>query len=127
MQYEICENYLKVNPWIELYEVDSENLAKIIVRIVEKEGPVHFDEVVRRIRYFWGLNRTRARIREAISKATVNAQNNKLIRVKGEFLWPMQEIPVRVRYRDNDPPPRGLAIAGSLKRPKRKQKRPVDT
>ena len=102
----MSENFLKVHPPIELYQVDIQELAKMVARIVEFEGPIHFEEMVRRLRSFWGLNRAVEKNREAVSQATVYAAQNKLIRENGDFLWPPQEIQVKVRYRDGDPPPR---------------------
>lgn len=61
----------------EIYALSASELAVIVVRIVEIEGPIHVDEVGRRITRLWGLSRTGSRIVGAVTAAT-----NKLIRAQ---------------------------------------------
>jgi very-short-patch-repair endonuclease len=106
VDYQMCANFPQVNPWVERPEVDIKELAKIVTQVVEVEGPVHFEEVIRRIRTFWGLNRSGGRVRDSILEAIASARNYKLIRIKDEFLWPVKEAALVVRRRDIDPPPK---------------------
>ena len=79
---------------------------RIVVRMVDVEGPVHIDEVVRRIRVLWGLGRAGNRIRDAIHTSIRMAKRTKAIASKGSFLWPVVERAVPVRRRQGDPLPR---------------------
>jgi very-short-patch-repair endonuclease len=50
----------------ELYTTD---LAAIVLRIVEHEGPIHQEEVVQRVRILWGKGRAGSRIHDAVTRA----------------------------------------------------------
>jgi very-short-patch-repair endonuclease len=54
--YEICRD-LRIPVIGELHLVAPEMLAAAVEDVVRVEGPVHVDEVVRRIRTLWGLQR----------------------------------------------------------------------
>ena len=43
-------------------------LEGVVTTLVQIEGPIHKDEIARRITSLWGLQRTGARIAEAISR-----------------------------------------------------------
>ncbi|MCL5958756.1 MAG: DUF3320 domain-containing protein [Chloroflexi bacterium] len=75
------------------------HLAKAVAHVVNVEGPVHKDEVIKRIRSLWGLKRTGSRIYEELSNAIQFADRNGHIRKRGDFLWPvsMKKAPVRRR------------------------------
>ncbi len=73
---------------------------------MDVESPVHFDEVVRRIRSLWGLGRAGNRIYDAIKRAASAAKRNGRIRRHGNFLWSTTESSVQVRRRCGDPPAR---------------------
>ncbi|MEX2169228.1 MAG: DUF3320 domain-containing protein [Pirellulales bacterium] len=61
----------------EIYALSAAELAVVVIRIVEIEGPIHVDEVARRITRLWGLSRTGSRIAGAVTAAI-----NKLIRAQ---------------------------------------------
>ncbi len=103
-EYKVCDS-LGCKPFGELHEFPPEKLAPAVANIVDVEGPVHFDEVVRRIRTLWGLNRAGSRIYQNVSSAADIAIRSKLIRRKGEFLWPGTERPLVARQRNGNPPP----------------------
>lgn len=50
----------------ELYTTD---MAAIVLRIVEHEGPIHEEEVVQRVRILWGKGRAGSRIHDAVARA----------------------------------------------------------
>lgn len=72
-------------------------MVDYVTRIVEVEGPIHFDEIVARIRILWGLGRAGARIRAAVKQAvSVAAQRGHIER--GPFhKKPDQPVIVRDR------------------------------
>ena len=89
----------------ELFEYPTNWLADMVIQVVDVEGPVHFDEVVRRIRSLWGLKRTGDRICNAISHGISWAERAGRIRRRDQFLWPAADRTVAVRRRSDDPPP----------------------
>ena len=101
--YERCI-YLAIKVRGELHEKSSSQLSQAVISVVEVEGPVHRDEVIRRIRTLWGLKRTGDRIHKAISKGIQLAVNQKKIRSHHNFLLPVEERPVLPRKRTGDPP-----------------------
>ena len=50
------------------HELGARQMAEIIHRIVEVEGPIHEDEVTARVRGLWGLGRAGGRIQEAVAR-----------------------------------------------------------
>lgn len=56
-----------------LHEVEPGFLAASVKRVVETEGPVHIDEVARRLSRIWGYKRTGSRIRAAVQAAARHA------------------------------------------------------
>jgi hypothetical protein len=103
-EYEICRE-LRIPIHEELHLVAPELLAAAVEDVVRVEGPVHVDEVVRRIRTIWGLQRAGNRIREAIAQAVQIALRKQAIARVGEFLH-LPHAPVIVRRRNGDPPAR---------------------
>lgn len=103
LQYEVCPS-LGILAIGELQELPTHQLAMAVIQVVDVEGPVHFDEVVRRIRSLWGLRRAGQRICDAIGKAALLANQKGQVRQGGDFLWPATDRPIRVRRRCGDPP-----------------------
>ncbi|MEZ5337520.1 MAG: DUF3320 domain-containing protein [bacterium] len=71
----------------ELHEVPTTTLASKVRDIVTVESPVHFDDIVTRIRSMWGLKRAGARIKAAVERAASHATNHQGIIRKGYFFW----------------------------------------
>jgi len=103
-EYEICRE-LRIPISEELHLVAPELLAAAVEDVVRVEGPVHIDEVVRRIRTIWGLQRAGNRIREAIERGVQIAMQKQVVARDGEFLL-LPHAPVVVRRRNGDPPAR---------------------
>jgi len=101
--YEVCSS-LRIAIHGELYEQPAPDLAKAVIQVVEVEGPIHFDEVVRRIRVLWGLGRSGRRIREALRRAADMAQVQGQIHQRGDFLWSAGDRAIPVRHRGGDVP-----------------------
>jgi len=102
--YKVCSS-LSIRRTGELHEQSIRKLITAIEAVVKVEGPVHFDEVVRRIRTLWGLKRTGDRIRGAVRKAALSAKKKGLIRWRRDFLWSSSQRGIQVRRRETDPPP----------------------
>ena len=103
--YVVCKS-LGIQQQGNLHEQSSYLLATAVTRVVEVESPVHVDEVIRRIRTLWGLERSGNRIRSRVELAISRAQNNGDVIRRGAFLWSPGCSSVSPRLRVLDPPPR---------------------
>lgn len=110
VDYAICRELRIPVTSEELHLVAPELLATAIEDVVRVEGPVHLDEVVRRIRTIWGVQRAGTRIRQAIVRGVQIAMRKQVIARDGDFLR-MPDAPVIVRRRNGDPPARMELIA----------------
>ncbi len=71
-----------------LHEIEMERLASWISSVVEIEGPVHTEEVGRRIATSAGVQRVGSRIQQALEEAAAFGAGKGLFRRQGKFLWP---------------------------------------
>ena len=83
------------------HEAPLHLLAELITKIVEVEGPIHEDEVARRVTAAFGLSRTGKRIVEATDQAvrSVTGSGRNLVK-KGPFVCTLEQFnssPVRDR------------------------------
>ncbi|RWR04138.1 DUF3320 domain-containing protein [Paenirhodobacter populi] len=67
--YEEADIHRAAVHMMDLHLLPSPLLAIYVEQVVDIEGPVHFDEIVTRIREAWGLKKAGQRIRDAISAA----------------------------------------------------------
>lgn len=65
---------------VELHEASAATLAPHVARIVAVEGPVHIDEVARRMSRLWGYKRCGRRIQEAVQRAVEAALHEGQVR-----------------------------------------------
>ena len=100
--YHVCTS-LGIPVQGELHEQPVQRLAEAVTQVVGVEGPVHIDEVIRRIRSMWGLKRSGNRITNAIGRAVLVAEKTGQIRRRGDFLWPAADRSISVRRRSGDP------------------------
>ena len=66
--------------YVDLHEMATDVIIKYVVRIVETEGPVHVEEVARRLSRLWGYQRTGFRIQSAVKFAVYQAASRNRIR-----------------------------------------------
>ena len=87
----------------DFYRIPHSQIAEVLIRIVEYEGPIHLATAAQRIVAFWGMSRTGARIKAIVDAAVRFASSHGNIKRQNHFLWPakIQKTPVRV------PPPGG--------------------
>ena len=85
----------------ELHEVHSDDLAKLVEKIVEREGPIHQEEVARRVAQAFGKERTGVRINKITLEALCEArQHSQALREEDEFWFTLEQQknpPVRNR------------------------------
>lgn len=94
---------------MELHETPTGTLAAMVVEVVDKEGPVHIDEVTARIRSAWRLQRSGGRIQASVERAAAAAQAQKAIVDEGGFLAILGRTPL---VRD-----RSIVTSTSLRKP----------
>ena len=81
-------------------------LAALVWEIVESEGPIHDEEVARRVAGAFGLSRTGRRIQEAVQRAVRAADREGAILTDGPFCMTgsqQQSPPVRDRSNESSP------------------------
>lgn len=111
VEYQVCVSLGNIaQTYGELHEQPISVMAEMVVEVVRSEGPVHLDEIVRRIRTLWGLKRAGQRITRAVALGTDYAARVGGVRKRGDFLWPASEAPVVVRRRTGDPAPKAELI-----------------
>jgi very-short-patch-repair endonuclease len=84
---------------IEIHELPVDRLAEVVRRIVEIEGPIHGDEVAKRVTSLWGLSRTGSRISAAVARALESACRRHELFREGDFYAPTSGPEVTVRNR----------------------------
>src|SRR5262249_52399674 len=82
------------------HELYTRDMAAIVLRIVEHEGPIHEEEIVTRIRMLWSKGRAGSRIHAAVSRAIRSLISNKSC-VKEHGCLRIPGSPVKVRDRAN--------------------------
>ncbi len=101
-EYKICEDPgVKITGDIHSQPVGD--VAHAVMKVVEEEGPIHYDEVVRRVRILWGLSRAGRRVKDVLNEAiNLGVLDGQIIQ-KGNFLY-YKDCPIRVRRRTGNPP-----------------------
>jgi superfamily I DNA and/or RNA helicase len=85
-EYQLAEIHIEhIRPEFQLYTFAE--LGDWIAEVVQIEGPVHFDEVAKRITDAAGIAKIGSRIRYTLTQALSQAQDEKKVVIKGEFLW----------------------------------------
>ncbi len=70
----------------ELHEVPPAKMAEVVLLVVRCESPIHVDEVVTRVRGFWGLKRSGSRIEEAVGNGIDALVASRRCTRDGDFL-----------------------------------------
>jgi len=95
------EAQLTVETYIEPHRVAPQRMSGIIEQIVAQEGPVHRDEICRRITTLWGLQRTGNRITAAVKSALNSSVRKGKLESSGNFidvaLRPVRTVRSRAR------------------------------
>ena len=85
-------------------------LEGVVTTLVQIEGPIHKDEIARRIASLWGHERTGPRIAEAIAHAVEAGIRSRNLRAEQDFITLSQNSIVPVRNRSE-------VTAPNLKKP----------
>ncbi len=105
---------IAVRSTVEPHEAPVAQLADLVARIVAVEGPIHIDELARRVTGAFGLARTGSRITAAVERAvTLTLRGDVAMRRDGPFLMTAAQAadpPVRDRSAETG----GVLKAASL-------------
>jgi very-short-patch-repair endonuclease len=83
---------------VEPHELYTQDMATIVRRIVEHEGPIYDEEIVTRVRMLWSKGRAGSRIHDAVVRAIRALETNKsCVRVDRCLMLPNCEVRVRNR------------------------------
>lgn len=84
---------------VELHEAPLDQLVTNILKIVEVEGPIHGEEIARRLTTIWGKGRAGQRIQQAVQTALRRAVSKKQLVKDGAFyaMKPLDAVPPRSR------------------------------
>ena len=93
------EARLKVPGSTPIPETSPAVLEGVVTAVVELEGPIHRDEIARRITSLWGQQRTGARIAEAVSKAVETGLSFGILLGESDFITHAGQATVPVRDR----------------------------
>lgn len=85
----------------EIHDLAPSELARVVTRIVETEGPVHVDEITRRVTTLWGLQRAGNRISTAVSQAISHAHQHGRIDKSDGFCSRFGQLTFPTRNREN--------------------------
>lgn len=99
-EYKICS--LTEIPSDDFFELSRLQLERMIIEIVEVEGPIHSDELIQRIKTHFGIARAGNVIKSTIQSAIKSAEKSKKILVRNDFLWPDFEPNHLLRKRCGD-------------------------
>ena len=102
--YRLAEN-IRVPFNVEPHEVKNPEMARIARAVVEVEGPVHQDEIARRVTVLFGKSRTGSQITAAVFRALQSLKASaELVEKDGFWMTPSQFTSPSVRDRSIAPP-----------------------
>lgn len=85
-------------------EMSTKDIANILIRIVEQEGPIHEDEIVVRVRDLWGFQRAGNRIQDAVARGVRSLiVSKRCTRESACLVIPSAKVPVRSRENVDSP------------------------
>ena len=80
-------------------QAPATELLSVVTRIVDQEGPIHVDEVTRRLARVWGMERVGSRTQEAARWALQQAERDGELEREGRFVWSSRGLNFRPRSR----------------------------
>lgn len=80
------EAFVSVDTYLEPHLVSPQKMSSIVEQIVAQEGPVHRDEISRRVTSLWGLQRTGNRIASAVNGAINRSVRTAKLTAENDFI-----------------------------------------
>ena len=84
----------------EPHELSASEMADLLLRVVEIEGPIHEEELVARVKDLWGFQRAGSRIQDAVAKGIRALLVTKRCARESDCMS-IPGAPIRVRSRGN--------------------------
>jgi very-short-patch-repair endonuclease len=84
------------------YTGDIRSLAKVAGEIIALEGPIHRDELARRMAAAWGISRVGSRVADRVGRATDQLLKAERIVIRDEFCRPAEMETPTPRRRDDE-------------------------
>ncbi len=84
-----------------LHDAPFESLLNVTIRVLEIEGPIHRDEVARRVATLWGLQRAGSQVVRKVQAALDIAAAKGMAVADGEFFHASNQSEIRIRSREN--------------------------
>ncbi len=98
VEYKQAEN-IGLESQEDLFKKSSDEVAKSIDKIVEIEGPVHVDEVIKRVKDSCNIKRAGSNLKKAVNRAIdVSEDAGSIIKI-GDFLYDSSNSDVSIRKR----------------------------
>ena len=98
---------LKAPKKVEPQELKPTEMAELITQIIEIEGPIHFDEIARRVASIFDKSRAGTRIKESVKVGLKNIQRTTQALIVEEDFWmtrsQKETVPVRDRSEAKGP------------------------
>lgn len=98
---------LKAPKKVEPQELKPTEMAELITQIIEIEGPIHFDEIARRVASIFDKSRAGTRIQESVKVGLKNIQRTTQALIVEEDFWmtrsQKETVPVRDRSEAKGP------------------------
>ena len=82
------------------YEFGRTGLDRFVVRIVQQEGPVHIEEVTRRVATHWDIKRIVSKVSDKVLRSIENVVRSEELLREDDFLSTPDQV-VRIRNRSN--------------------------
>lgn len=81
----------------QFYRATAQTLGRVLAKVVEQEGPVHFGAACRRVAGCWGVTRVGRSVQARVHEVAQILANRQYLQYRDEFLWPLRAGPVVVR------------------------------
>ncbi|MER2014411.1 MAG: DUF3320 domain-containing protein, partial [Methanobrevibacter sp.] len=93
-------NEIGISSQDDLYKMPAGEVAKSVNYIVDVEGPIHVNEVVKRVKDSCGIKRAGSNLKKTVNAAIGEAENSGSILRIGDFLYDASDNNVLIRKRD---------------------------
>ena len=101
--YIVASGNLGIPDATEIHELELDQVAASLLKVLDIEGPIHIKEAARRLAESAGFSRVGARILQHVKAAARHGQNAGMLHVEGDFLFKDRDKQVKVRDRFNLP------------------------
>ena len=97
----VYNKFIKQTPFSAdaFYTQQMNVLVRLLVKVVQAEGPIHEDELARRACECYGIMRVGPRVRQRVMDALAKARESEQVKCRGAFIWPPEMTTPPLRWR----------------------------